>query len=258
MKNINIKRILFTLLPALVISAVCYSCLGSSDSSSVASSRGNSTATGQSGSLARFNVVDGYLYCVDNTTLRVFNINEGKPALLKENKVGFNIETIFTRKNRLYLGTSNGVHIFDNTNRESPKELSFYRHITSCDPVVADDNFAYATLSTGQTRCMRGVNLMDVIDISNGSAPRAVASVPMTQPIGLGFLGTDRLIVCDDGLKLFDIAVRNRPFIIDQNTDAKPRDVIITNSDIVALLGSGMRNYKVVNDTIKYVGKLEF
>lgn len=256
MKNFNIPKILFAFVPALVLSTILYSCSGG-DSSSVSSNRGNST-TGQSGSLARFNVVEGYLYCVDNTTLRVFDVKQDKPILLKENKVGFNIETIFTRKNRLYLGASDGVHIFDNTTRENPQELSMYRHITSCDPVVADDNFAYATLSTGQDRCRRGINSMDVIDISDGRSPRLLTSTSMSQPIGLGFVGTDRLVVCDNGLKLFNVRNPNNPLLLFMNDDADPKDVIITNSDIVALLGSGMRNYKVVNDSIQYVGRLEF
>ncbi|MBI3258750.1 MAG: hypothetical protein HYZ54_04635, partial [Ignavibacteriae bacterium] len=165
------------------------SCETGNSSGTETSSNNSNNGTGNSGSLAQFIISDHYLYTVDKTTLRLFDLSSGGAKFLSEIPVGFSIETIFARDNTLFLGASDGVHIYDITTRESPQFLSTYQHIVSCDPVVADEHFAYCTLSTGRARCSRGINSLDIIDINDLHSPFQVKSIQLSNPQGLGLIG---------------------------------------------------------------------
>jgi hypothetical protein len=61
----------------------------------------------------------------------------------------------------------NAMYIYRSETNGNIVYASTYSHIASCDPVVAQGDYAYVTLSTNGTRCWCGVNQMDVIKISN-------------------------------------------------------------------------------------------
>jgi len=114
------------------------------------------------------------------------------------------METLFLLEKNMFVGTTTGMLIYDVTDATKPKQISSYDHITACDPVVADGEYAYVTLRTG-TRCANGQNLLEVIDISSITNPYLLKSYPMFNPHGLGTDG-DLLFICDGsaGLKIFD------------------------------------------------------
>ena len=64
-------------------------------------------------------------------------------------------------------------------------------HVTSCDPVVVEGNYADITLRTGNT-CETDVNQLDIVDIHALDQPTLIKSHPMYNPHGLGI---DRGIV---------------------------------------------------------------
>lgn len=214
--------------------------------------------SGKSGSLARFALTDHYLYTVDQTTLRLFDVSQGGAKFITSVPIGFSIETIFARGNTLFLGASDGVHIYDITVRQSPKHLSTYRHITSCDPVVADEQYAYSTLSTGWTTCWRGMNVLDIIDVSDLRSPLRVSSMLLTNPIGLGLTSANRLVVCDNGLKLLNVTDRKKPELLHAISAEKPFDIIPYNDRFIAVIPGGLVNYTVANDSLQLVGKLSY
>ncbi len=81
--------------------------------------------TGVSGSTARFAIVDNRLYAVTQSDMKLFNLkNPSNPSLEGNINLGFGIETIFPYKNKLFLGTSTGVQIWDNANPQKPTYLS--------------------------------------------------------------------------------------------------------------------------------------
>lgn len=219
----------------------------------------NSTnSNGTSGSLARFILVDNYLYTVDETTLKVFVVDKSSTKLVNSIKVGFNIETIFAKENTLFLGSSTGVHIFDINNRTNPLYLSKYIHIFSCDPVVAGGNFAYSTLSTARVTCSRGTNRLDVIDISNLNNPVAVASMFMASPKGLGLVSPTKLVVCDDGIKLIDVSNASEPKFLFRLASELAYDVIPNNGNFVAVSKNALSNISIANNNLTIIGKLEY
>ena len=164
-------------------------------------------ATGIAGSYSRFGQYDDFLYCVDNTSMRPFSIaNPSCPVAQNVIQIGWNIETIFPWKNRLFIGSQNGVFIFNTANPAQPQLEAAFSHATGCDPVVCDEENAYVTIRDG-AECRNGVttpvNQLDVIDIRNLPSASLRKTYPMKNPKGLSVAGK-YLYLCDDGLKIFD------------------------------------------------------
>ncbi|AGA80842.1 LVIVD repeat-containing protein [Echinicola vietnamensis] len=162
---------------------------------------------GQGGSMARFTLANEHLYTVDDSELRLFDISDkADPEFVKQIPLGWGIETIFPFKDKLFIGSTTGMHIYDISVPAAPQQLSVYSHITSCDPVVANDDYAFVTLRSGNF-CQQGVNLLEVLDITDPSLPKLLKSYPMDNPHGLGLAG-DYLYVCEGeyGLKSFNVS----------------------------------------------------
>ncbi len=160
---------------------------------------------GIGGSMARFAVVNEILYTVGSYNLGVFDIAvSSEPVLGSKVEIGWNIETIFPYGNNLFIGAQNGMYIYDISEPSAPEYMSTFEHVTSCDPVVVNDEYAFVTLRSG-TECMGYTNQLDVIDISNLYNPKLIKTYPMENPHGLGLDG-DALFICegDFGLKVFN------------------------------------------------------
>ena len=211
--------------------AFVYACKGDAISAS--------PTTGVGGSTARFTIANGYLYIVDNQSLKVYNIqNVANPIFIKKTLLNTVVETIFPFNEHLLVGTQNGMYIFNISAPENPQFVSVYSHIVSCDPVVAEGNYAYVTLRSG-TNCNRGLNVLDVIDIKDLKSPKLMSSYPMQSPNGLG-IGGNLLFVTEgsNGLKVFDktnpLALKQLKYIQDfAAVDVIPQDntLIITGKD---------------------------
>lgn len=202
-------------------------------------------AAGIGGSFARFSIVDQYLYTVDNATMRVWTGNSC-PSLLETVNIGWNIETIFPWKNRLFIGSQTGVFIFNNSDPLHPVLETQFSHATGCDPVVCDDRNAYVTIHDGTT-CNGTFNQLDVIGIENLPTATLDKSYPMTRPMGLS-VTNDFLYLCDDGLKIFD---KTDPLNLKQKSHLKglkTYDVIALGAGRLLVIGEdGFYQYDAVN-----------
>ncbi|MBC8172486.1 MAG: hypothetical protein H7X71_01155, partial [Chitinophagales bacterium] len=139
--------------------------------SSTGSSSNNSPGVGIAGSTAQFALYDEYLYCLTDATLELFDISD--PVFPQQGstvEMPWNIETIFPYNTYLFIGSTTGVQIYDNSNPSSPTFLSNFVHASSCDPVVVSGNYAYSTLRSGNA-CQGFTNQLDIIDISTISNP---------------------------------------------------------------------------------------
>ncbi len=163
------------------------------------------TNPGMGGSMARFALVDNFLYAVDSYNLRAVDVTNST-AMTQGEKLQLNwgVETIFPNNDNLFIGTNSGMHIMDVSNRLSPQLISTYDHIVSCDPVIVDEDLAYVTLRSG-TQCQGFTDQLEVIDISDLAKPQLLYVYEMFNPHGLGKDG-DALFICDgtDGLKIYD------------------------------------------------------
>lgn len=160
---------------------------------------------GVGGSMARFGLYDDYLYAVDVANLHIFDVKAPEnPTEIGQQNVGWNVETMFIYDHHMFLGTQTGMRIFSIEVPTYPVYVSDFWHVTSCDPVVIADGYAYVTLRGGTT-CGSDVNRLDVIKLTDDyKINELIASYPMQEPHGLGIDG-DVLFVCDGdaGLKVF-------------------------------------------------------
>lgn len=163
------------------------------------------TSPGKGGSMARFAITSNRLYIVDKSSLKAFSLsNPAQPVQTSNASIGWNIETIFPYQDKLFIGSMNGMFIFGLNNPDAPNLLGSYSHMTACDPVAVEGNYAYVTLRSG-TPCSNANNQLDVVDVSNAASPTLITSYAMTNPHGVG-IENNTLFVCDgsDGLKVFD------------------------------------------------------
>jgi len=170
-----------------------------------ASSGISGSGVGAGGSMARFGIKENVLYVMDQNSLKVFDItNNTTPVKINDIYPGWGIETMFLTEDLMFLGTTTGMVILDISVSTSPFTIGSFSHARSCDPVVVDDTLAYITLRTG-TGCGGNLNVLDVVNISDITKPKAVISYGMTNPHGLGKDG-DLLFICDGsaGLKVYD------------------------------------------------------
>ncbi len=208
-----------------------------------AETNGNWTGgAGVGGSMARFMLNEQYLYVIAiPSRLKTVDVESASQmSIIDSVDVPRNMETLSILGNNLFIGTTTGLLIFDLVNPQKPNQISSYDHLTACDPVVVDGQYAYVTLRTG-TMCTNGQNLLEVIDISSVTNPYLVKSYPMFNPHGLGIDG-NLLFVCDGaaGLKIYD---KTDPLEIITNQlthypEIDTYDVIPLNN-ILMLVGTG-------------------
>ncbi len=227
-----------TLLPIAALLGLLACSAG--DSSSV--NPGGTNGVG--GSMARFALLGDKLYTVDNQSLRVFDVSTAtNPTEGQKLALGFGIETIFPYQGNLFIGTQTGMQIYSATNPAKPAYLSTFSHVTSCDPVVVQGNYAYVTLRNG-TACNRGANRLDVVDVSNLQSPRLVGQFPMQNPHGLGVDGLNLFVSEGDaGLKVFDLTDPKAPKQTQFFSDVRSFDVIPLNNVLMVTGKDGLRQY---------------
>ncbi len=206
-----------------------------------------SGSAGVAGSMARFMLNEQYLYLIALPwRLKTVDVTTPSQLVVKDSvEVPRNMETLYRMGSKLFIGTTTGMLIYDISIPEKPVQVSSYSHITACDPVVVDGNYAYVTLRTGNM-CTNGSNLLEVIDISSITNPYLVKSYPMFNPHGLGVDG-DLLFICDGdaGLKVYD---KSDPLQILNNQlahykDFNTFDVIPLNKVLMLIGENGIYQY---------------
>jgi len=205
---------------------------------------GGASASGIGGSMARFAITGDYLYAVDYSNLHTFNISISEPVNENSIHIGWLIETVFPYKDHLYVGSANAMYIYDiGSDPSAPSELSTYSHFTACDPVVVSGDIAYVTLRDGE-RCPRGVNRLEVINVSDPVNPEKMADYEMINPHGLGIDG-DYLFISegDKGLKIMDAGNPTNIKQLRHIEDIRTFDVIPFNNVLMITGKSGIVQY---------------
>lgn len=221
------------------------------------SSAAGTTNTAKVGSTARIAIKNDHLYFTNGYMLYTYQLNGdlGISQVSKTN-LNFNCETLFEYEEYLYMGSPNGMYIYSLSSPSSPYKTGEYRHVRSCDPVVVSGNIAYVTLRNDND-CAQGVNQLEVLDVTNKSAPKLLHVYPLHNPYGLG-IDNGILFVCDGsmGLKVFDA---KDPHTIDQNlighfSAIQIRDVIPHQNVLLSIAKNAIIQYDYSN--IKNITKL--
>ncbi len=205
---------------------------------------------GIGGSMARFGLIGNSLVTVDKNSLYCnFDLTDpNNPDLTYHGYLrNWGVETMFLTGKYMFLGTNNGMLIYDLSDPMKPVYLSAFWHTTGCDPVVVQNNRAYVTLRSGVTCANnRSINELSVLDVTNVKDPILLRSYLMDNPHGLG-ISDDILFVCDgnSGLKVYNAA---NPLLITENLLAKfpginAYDVIPLGKSLLMIGSDGFYQY---------------
>jgi len=149
------------------------------------------------------------------------------------------------------------MFIFDITNATAPVREGKFAHARACDPVVADDDYAFVTLRAG-TFCTGTNNELDVIDVRNVNSPSLVKIYGMTNPHGLSKDG-NLLFVCDgrDGLKVYNATNVSSLRLLDRVSNLETYDVIAFNKRLLIVAKGGLYQYDYTNPSrLSLISKL--
>ena len=238
----------------LTLASLCVIMIACSKNSNSSDAAQGSGTTGLGGSMARFTITNDHLYTVSDTKLSVFNIaTAADPVRQNTIDIGFGVETIFPLDNNLFIGMQTGMKIMDISHPTDPVVLSNFQHIRSCDPVVANKNYAYVTLRT-DNMCTRGTNELQILDISNLKSPKLVKSYQMKKPAGLAVEGND-LFVCDDLIKWYDVS--DPAVLVSKGTfPSNATDLIVYNGILMVIGPGGLSQYTYNTGELKLLSKI--
>ncbi len=207
-----------------------------------------STAPGKGGSMARFAITHNHLYAVTTNKLHAMDLAVPEmPEWKHTTQLPWGVETIYPFKDKLFIGANSGMHIFTIENPSAPKQAGTFTHARVCDPVIADDDYAYVTLRSGTT-CQGFTNQLDVVTIDDIYSPKLVKSYPLTNPRGLDKDG-NYLFVCDGNneLKVLNAANVNNITVFKTLSVTEPFDVICWNKIAIVSAADGLHQYDISN-----------
>ena len=182
----------------------------------------------QAGSMARFLPIDNLLYTLNNWELILFEINENhQPLRFGKTPTNTMAETLYRLNDLLFIGTTTGMQLYDISDARNPKFLSQIDHFRSCDPVVADTEYAYVTLRGG-TNCFTDRNELQIISLEDPKELEVVSRQLLFNPHGLAIY-ENFLLVCDGtaGIKVIDVADKENPKVLNTYPVNFAYDVII-------------------------------
>lgn len=247
------KKIFYIFIPILFSLALA-AC--SKDNKGTGSTGGEA---GQGGSLARYTIANGHLYMVDMQELKAFSLaNPTDPLLTKTVQVGSDIETIFAFEDKLFIGSMQAMYIYSIANPSSPQYLGEASHVRACDPVIANQDYAYVTVRSG-TNCGGTTNALYVYKVTNILNPQQVNVVPMSSPYGLGKTD-DVLYVCDggNGLQVYDITDPVYPSHKNSVAGEIFYDVIVDEADdlLICMVQGGTAIYRINGYNLEKLAKI--
>ncbi|MEP1097516.1 MAG: hypothetical protein ABJG78_20535 [Cyclobacteriaceae bacterium] len=222
---------------------------------------GGAPSTGTSGSLARFVTVGDYLYNIDYSDLHLFDISGASPEKISDIHIGWQVETIYPYEDKLFFGSFDGMYIYDNSNPADPKFLSKYEHVTSCDPVVVQGDYAYVTLRSGTT-CQGFTNQLDIVNVANPETPFLEKTYQMDNPHGLSIFN-QCLYVCEGafGLKSFNVDQGDPTKITHTSTQVgiHALDVIALPNMLMIVGNDGFYQYsRSCGSALEYLGVISY
>tara|TARA_R100001369_G_scaffold29172_4_gene52734 strand:+ start:223540 stop:224277 length:738 start_codon:yes stop_codon:yes gene_type:complete len=205
---------------------------------------------GSGGSLARFSLVGNYLYTVDDQSLRIFDIsNPALPTFAGTKYIGFDIETLYSLDEYLFVGSRLGMFIFDISDPKFPLQLSKVEHVRSCDPVVSSGDYTYVTLHTN-VGCAGNVNQLEVYNTQDLLRPELLTTITLDRPIGLGLYGNHLLVTDKNVVRIFDVTNPAQPDLVG-GIEEDAFDLIIRNNDLFIIGEKSLSQYQLNPEDIE-------
>ena len=227
-------------------------------SSPSSNSGGAESSNGKNGSMSRFSIYKDYLYIVINNSMSIIDLSNEAPIQAAGNiYIGWDVETIFSYKENMFMGTPTGMLIYSVEDPLNPIYQSALQHVYGCDPVVVENDMAYVTIHSGNF-CGQDNNELFIVDVSDVKNPKQIVSYTMTKPKGLG-IDNGTLFVCDDGLKVFrsEDPQKLMSNMLVHHKGMEGFDVIPYNNVLIMIADDGLYQYDYSNlQDIKQISKL--
>lgn len=226
----------------LIILVAIVSCSKDSGGNSDSASASN----GKGGSLARFTISGNKLYVADHSNLKTYDISvSGQMTLRHTTQVGFGVETVYPYKDKLFVGSQDGMFIYNISDNAAPALLGTARHTRSCDPVVANNVTAFVTLRGGQP-CGPAEDGLYIYNIQNITAPVLLKFRAMPTPHGLA-LQDSLLYVCqkNNGMSVFNVQNPANPILRKTINNRIFEDVICYDNILISYVSNGLVLYDI-------------
>jgi len=221
-------------------------------------------AIGKGASETRFALSSNYLYIARGNKLTPVDVTQASNPVLKD-PVGYSgypdFETVYAYQGYLYVGTSDGVLILNNTiSPATPYFVSFAsRSIRGCDPVVVQNNFMFSTVRTGTVCNQFGQSALFIHDVTDKTAPRLESNLTLDQPKGLGIDG-NLLFICqgNKGMAVYNWNESTQTLsYLYQKIDLYAFDVITGNNTLIVAADNGLYLYDYTDpNNIKRLSKV--
>lgn len=190
-----------------------------------------------------------FIYAItESQTVGIVNAgNSADPVKAGIVYAGFDLQTIYPFQDKLFLGSSTGMFMYNISDPVHPVSMGQFSHSRACDPVITDGKFAYVTLHGG-TRCGGANNELNVVNVQDIKNTFLLKTYPLTKPTGLCKDG-DLLFVCDgtDGVRLFNAADPGNLKLLQQIKSNNPYDVIAANHLAMVVAQDGLYQYDYSN-----------
>lgn len=204
---------------------------------------------GVAGSMASMVLMNDHLYAIrEPHSVGIVDIStSAAPRLDTTFSAGFDLETIYPFEDKLFLGSSTGMFMYDVSDPISPVQLGTFSHGRACDPVVTDGKYAYVTLRGGSS-CGEASNELNIVDVKDLMHPVLVKTYPLTRPTGLSKNG-NILFVCDDksGVRVYNASNPDALKQIAKIDSKEPYDVIAGGKNALVVGKNGLYQYDYSN-----------
>jgi hypothetical protein len=213
-----------------------------------ASATAATTTTGTGGSLARFTITGNFLYLVDINSLKTYDITDPeRPVEYPPISLTSIVETIFPYKDKLFIGSRDGMFIYSIDIPTKPVLVGSALHVRSCDPVVANDSIAFVTLLGGNP-CGPAQDGLYIHNIKDITKPVLIKTEPIPTPTGLGLAGSI-LYVCQkaNGMSIYDVSAPAAPVLRKKIGSYAFEDVIPYNNLLICYIKTGLVLYDITD-----------
>lgn len=239
----------------------------------IASCTGDLGFTGESndgaviGKYKTMTIVGDFMYAVNNTQLLTFDLTDkANPKEIDKQDIGVAIENLYQAENVLFIGSQTNMHIYALGENGIPQAksdtpyMALGEDVNVCDPVIANSDIAYVTLSTDVWQNINGCgqevsfNELRTYNVSDLENPYLVNTYSCNSPQGMSIDG-NFLFMSDGsfGFKIFELDHSGNAKLIGQY-DGASYDLIAKDRKLLVISKEEIRQYDYtdINDLTLY------
>lgn len=225
-----------------------------------------------SGKYNTIRVQGDLIYAISDTDLvTIDKSDETNPQEVDRQFIGGQLENLYLADEALFIGSNTDLHIFELKSNGLPEMKSSTQHAVNfddtpvqvCDPVAAEQDIAYVTVSTEQPNTDNPcgpnltINELLVYNVADLEAPVLIQTIEMDAPQGIAIAG-DRLYVTNlfTGTDIFTIDHKGG-VTLETRIEGASHDIIAVNNKVMIVGQTEINQFDVTNvDAIIHYGTI--